>query len=151
MADDKPRPRLDIRPVSPAPGRGRRNEPPPTPSRPPATSPPQAAPPLPTPEPAAPPEPVEEAVSGPVAVQFRSAGSLLAFLGSLNAVESSQDLRLRANRGRWWLEAGFGWDTVSAIVWTVRGQPFTQRNKEWLPLDSAGRVEPGAPDRKSVV
>jgi FtsH ternary system domain X7 len=74
---------------------------------------------------------------------FRSATSVLAFLGSVFGSRLSETATVRRTpQGTWWAEIAITHERIAPLIWTVGGRPFTCQNKHWIPLSISGDLPP---------
>jgi hypothetical protein len=70
---------------------------------------------------------------------FRTASSVLAFLGSaLGTAVSDEAAVRRAPNGDWWGEVDASFDTIASLIWTTGGQPFARNGNRWVAATSSG-------------
>ncbi|AFZ01322.1 hypothetical protein [Calothrix sp. PCC 6303] len=86
------------------------------------------------------PQPAPETSTGGY---FRSATSVLGFLGSVFGSRLSETAAVRRTpQGTWWAEIAVTHERIAPLIWTVGGRPFTRQNQHWIPLSISGDLPP---------
>lgn len=73
--------------------------------------------------------------------RFRSAGAVLAFLGSaLGSGLSNEAVVRRTPEKVWWAEVPVHHERIAPLVWTSGGRPYIRHKKHWAALSLSGEI-----------
>lgn len=82
---------------------------------------------------------------------FRSANSVLAFLGSVFGTRLAETALVRRTpKGTWWAEIAIKHERISPLIWTAGGRPFARSNQHWVPLSLSGELPPQEADTETI-
>ncbi|MEM7578410.1 MAG: hypothetical protein AAF316_00915 [Cyanobacteria bacterium P01_A01_bin.80] len=74
---------------------------------------------------------------------FRTAGNVLAFIGSVFGSRLSETANLlRTPQGKWWVEVSAPHQNITPLIWSIGGRPFIHQNQDWIPLSLSGDLTP---------
>lgn len=97
----------------------------------------------PTPEPVPKTATPQPALDTSTAGYFRSANSVLAFLGSVFGTRLSETAAVRRTpQGTWWAEVAVSHQRIAPLIWTAGGRPFSRQNQHWVALSLSGDLPP---------
>ncbi len=78
---------------------------------------------------------------------FRSATSVLAFLGSVFGTRLSETVAVRRTpQETWWAEVAVPHQRIAPLILTAGGRPFARYNQHWVALSLSGELPPKGAD-----
>ena len=82
---------------------------------------------------------------------FRSANSVIAFLGSVFGTRLSETAAVRRTpEGSWWAEIAVNHERITPLIWTAGGRPFSLHNQHWVALSLSGELPPQGKDTEKL-
>ncbi len=83
--------------------------------------------------------------------RFRSAGAVLAFLGSaLGSGMTDEATVRRTPEGSWWAEVAVPHESIASLVWISGGRPYARQHRQWVALSVSGEL-PAADEGREIL